>query len=39
MAGNNLMAFGLESADEQVLKKASRRFNDWEKVKENMVLK
>ena len=36
MAGNNSMSFGVESADEQVLKKASRRFNDWEKVKENI---
>ena len=36
MAGNNLMAFGVESADEQVLKKAGRRFNDWKKVKENI---
>ena len=32
-AGNITMSFGVESANKNVLEKANRRFNDWEKVK------
>ena len=35
-AGNITMSFGVESANKNVLEKANRRFNDWEKVKKNI---
>ncbi len=35
-AGNSKMSFGVESANDNVLKKANRRFDDWIKIKDNI---
>ena len=35
-AGLRILAYGVESANEEVLKKANRRFKNWEKMKENI---
>ena len=37
-AGNRHLAFGVESASDDVLNKANRRFNKWDTVKENVRL-
>ena len=35
-AGLRILAYGVESANEEVLKKANRRFKNWDKMKENI---
>ena len=35
-AGLRVLSFGVESANEEVLKKANRAFKNWEKIKENV---
>ncbi|MFL2660950.1 MAG: B12-binding domain-containing radical SAM protein [Alphaproteobacteria bacterium] len=35
-AGNIKMSFGVESANNDVLKRANRRFDDWNKIKDNI---
>ena len=35
-AGLRILAFGVESANEEVLKRANRRFKNWERMKENI---
>ena len=35
-AGLRILAFGVESANEEVLKRANRRFKNWERMKENV---
>ena len=35
-AGLRILAFGVESANEEVLKRANRRFKNWDKMKENI---
>ncbi len=36
-AGLRILAFGVESANEEVLKQANRRFKNWDKIRENVA--
>ena len=36
-AGLRILAFGVESANEEVLKRAGRRFKNWDRMKENVA--
>lgn len=36
-AGLRILAYGVESANEEVLKKANRRFKNWDKMRENIA--
>ena len=35
-AGNRKISFGVESANEEVLKRANRKFSNWDRIKENI---